>query len=267
MLSALRSALRQFRQHRTFASVTVLVLGLGTGAATTVFTIVDAVVLRPLPYLEPDRLVTLWDTNYEKGLSHEPVSPVTFMDYRALPAFRDAAAWWRPGVNLTEPGREPQRVATIETSANLFDVLGVSPQLGAGFPRGGPFFVNNDLVAVISDRLWRTRFDASPDAIGRALTLNGTPYRVVGVMPPGFHYPDTIDVWQRLRWDLTQHSRSAHFMEACSGWATGYPSGRPRAPPMPSRYACSGTFRSPTGGGAYASRRSSTSSSVTTARR
>lgn len=100
MASALRVAFRQFRQHPTFALVTVLVLGLGTGAATTVFTIVDAVVLRPLPYKAPDRLVTMWDTNHEKGLSHDPISPVNFMDYRALPVFQDAAAWWRPGVNL-----------------------------------------------------------------------------------------------------------------------------------------------------------------------
>lgn len=90
--SALRVAFRQFRHHPAFALVTVLVLGLGAGAATTVFTIVDAVVLRPLPYKEPDRLVTLWDANYEKGLPHDPISPVNFMDYRELPVFDDAAA-------------------------------------------------------------------------------------------------------------------------------------------------------------------------------
>ncbi len=113
-------------------------LGLGTGAATTVFTVVDSVVLRPLPYSQPDRLVTLWDTNTEKGLQHDPISPVNFMDYRALPVFKDAAAWWRPGVNLVDPGMDPVRVKTIEVSANLFDLLGVKPQVGAGFPPSGP---------------------------------------------------------------------------------------------------------------------------------
>ena len=160
--SAIRLALRQFRQHPTFALVTVLVLGLGTGAATTVFTIVDAVVLRPLPYAAPDRLVTLWDTNTEKGLAHDPISPVNFMDYRALPVFKDAAAWWRPGVNLIDPGLDPVRVNTIEVSGNLFDVLGVRPQVGAGFPDEGPFFHQSELIAVISDRLWRTRYSADP---------------------------------------------------------------------------------------------------------
>ena len=133
---ALRMALRQFRLHPAFALITILVLGLGTGAATLVYTIVDSVVLRPLPYRAPDELVKLWDTNLEKGLTHDPISPVTFMDYRALPVFADAAGWWRPEVNLVDPGMDPVRVKTIETSANLFTVLGVEPQAGPGLPEG-----------------------------------------------------------------------------------------------------------------------------------
>jgi putative ABC transport system permease protein len=214
VLSSFRMALRLFRQHPSFAFVTVLVLGLGTGAATTVFTVVDSVVLRPLPYERSDRLVTLWDTNHERGLSHDPISPVNFMDYRALPVFNGAAAWWRPAVNLVEPGEDPVRVNTIEVSANLFDVLGVRPQIGSGFPANGPFFARNEPIAVISDRLWRTRYNADPSLIGRPINLSGTPYMVVGIMPAKFHFPDDIDVWQRLKWDLTQHSRAAHFMEA-----------------------------------------------------
>ena len=221
VFSAIRTALRQFRQHPSFALVTVLVLGLGTGAATTVFTVVDAVVLRPLPYAAPDRLVTIWDTNVEKGLAHDPISPVNFMDYRALPVFKDAAAWWRPGVNLVDPGMDPVRVNTIEVSGNVFDVLGVRPQVGAGFPPNGPIFHSTELTAVISDRLWRTRYSADPSIVGRQLSLNNTPYLIVGVMPAKFHYPDDIDVWQRLRWDLTQHSRAAHFMEAVARLSDG----------------------------------------------
>jgi putative ABC transport system permease protein len=213
VMNAIRTALRQFRHQPSFALVTVLVLGLAIGAATTVFSVVDSVVLKPLPYKAPDRLVTLWDTNVERGLSHDPISPVNFMDYRALPVFKDAAAWWRPGVNLTEPGVDPIRVNTIEVSGNLFDVLGVGPQVGSGFPPQ-VFFAQKELVAVISDRLWRSRFDADPGLIGKMIDLNGTPYQVVGVMPPRFHFPDDVDVWQRLRWDLTRHSRAAHFMEA-----------------------------------------------------
>src|SRR5918993_275876 len=221
VMSAIRLAIRQFRQHPSFALVTVLVLGLGTGAATTVFTVVDSVVLRPLPYANPDELVTLWDTNPEKGLAHDPISPVNFMDYRALPVFSDAAAWWRPGINLTEAGKDPMRVTTIEVGGNVFDVLGVRPQIGAGFPSGGPMFVTNELICVISDRLWRTRFSGDPSIIGKSLSFNDTPYTVVGVMAPKFHFPDDVDVWQRVRWDYTQHSRAAHFMEAVARLSPG----------------------------------------------
>ncbi|MEP6783460.1 MAG: ABC transporter permease, partial [Acidobacteriota bacterium] len=221
VLSAIRLAMRQFRQHPTFALVTMLVLGLGTGAATTVFSVVDSVVLRPLPYPEADRLVTLWDTNPEKGLAHDPISPVNFMDYRALPVFNDAAAWWRPGINLVENGKDPMRVNTIETGANLFEVLGVKPQIGAGFPAGGKMFVSKELICVISDRLWRSRFSGDPSVIGKAISLNDTPYIVVGVMAPKFHFPDDVDVWQRVQWDFTQHSRAAHFMEAVARLAPG----------------------------------------------
>jgi len=213
-MTSFKAALRQFRQHPTFALVTVLVLGLGTGAATTVFTVVDSVVLTPLPYRAPDRLVAIWDTNAEQALSHDPISPVNFMDQRALPVFEDAAAWWRPGINLTDPGKDPVRVPTIEVSGNLFDVLGVAPQVGGGFPAKGPLFAQGERIAVISDRLWRSRYNADPSIVGRPLLFNGTPYTVAGVMPPRFHYPDDVDVWQRLQWDMTQHSRQAHFMEA-----------------------------------------------------
>ncbi len=221
MLDALRAAARQVRHHPRFALVTMLVLGLGTGATATVFTIVDAVVLRPLPYTNPERLVTIWDTNAEKAANHDPISPVNFMDVRALPVFEDAAAWWRPGINLVDPGLDPARVTTIEVSGNLFSLLGVKPQIGAGFPEGGPLFVQRELVAVISDRLWRTRYGADPSVIGRPLQLNDEPYTVVGVMPAGFNYPDDVDVWQRLRWDMTRHSRAAHFMGAVARMKPG----------------------------------------------
>ena len=212
MRHAFRLALRQFSRHPAFALVTVLVLGLATGASVAVYTVVDAVLLRPLPYTAPNQLITIWDTNHSRGLTHEPMSPVTLMDYRRLDAFADLAGWWRPDINLTDPGMDPVRVRAIETSANLFTLLGVSPQTGPGFPADA--FFDRNRIAVISDRLWRTRYQADPGLIGRQLLLSGNPATIVGVMPPGFHFPDDVDVWQRLVWDFHQHSRQAHFVES-----------------------------------------------------
>ena len=194
---AIRLAVRQLRLRPGFAVITILVLALGIGASTTVFTVVDSVLLRPLPYADPDRLVTLWDSHPRRGSPKELLSPVTFMDYRSLPEFEGAAAWHRPTINLADPGLDPLRVNTIEVSGNLFDVLGVRPQIGEGFPVGGPFFTGEPMI-VISDRLWRTRYHADRSIVGRQLRLNGGPYTVAGVMPPRFHYPDDIDVWERL---------------------------------------------------------------------
>jgi len=214
VLQDLRFALRAFRRAPLFTLFAVALLAVGIGSSTAVFSVLDAVVLRPLPYPDPERLVTVWETNREKSLTHEPISPVNFIDYRDLhQVFADGAAWWKPVIDLTETDHDPLRVNTIETTANLFAVLGVQPAIGPGF-RPDPLFNPDVREAVISDRLWRTRFGASASLLGAPLRLNGAMYTLVGIMPSGFRYPADTDVWELMTWNPARHSRGAHFMES-----------------------------------------------------
>ncbi len=209
----IRFGLRQLRRTPGFTIAAVLALALGIGATTAIFSVLDRVVLRPLPYPDADRLTMVWEANDGKGLSHERISPVNFGDYRGLTqVFEDGAAWWYPQLTLTETGHEPLRVNAIETTPNFFSVLGVQPVLGAGFPTT-PFY-SRETIAIISHRLWRERFGGDPAIIGKAVALNGPLFTVVGVMAPGFQYPNDTDVWHRITWDVAQHSRGAHFMES-----------------------------------------------------
>src|SRR5438034_5761070 len=168
LLQDIRFGWRLLRRTPGFTLSAVLALGLGVGATTAIFTVLDRVVLRPLPYPDPDRLAMVWDTNDGKGLTHERISPVTFGDYRTLTqVFQDAAGWWYPQVNLTEAGRDPIRVNTVEASGNFFSVVDVQPALGSGFPPDQ--FYSRDHIAVISHRLWRVRFNSDPAILGKPI--------------------------------------------------------------------------------------------------
>jgi putative ABC transport system permease protein len=226
LISDVRFAVRSLVRSPSFAITAILALGLGIGSTAGVFSLLEGVVLRPLPYRQPDRLVTIWDTNREKALTHEPISPVTFHDYRSLTTvFHDAAAWWRPQLNLADETGDPIRVSAVETTENLFTVLGVQPAIGRGFTVH-PNLFGPEHEAIISHRLWQTRFGGDPAVVGRAIRLNGFTYTVVGIMPPGFGFPGETDLWQQLQWDLHLHNRGAHFMESVARLEPGVTAGQ-----------------------------------------
>src|SRR3954449_8948499 len=168
LLQDIRFGWRLLRRTPGFTASAVLALALGIGATTAIFSVLDRVVLRPLPYPDAERLAMVWEANDAKGLTHERLSPVNFVDYRGLSqVFESAAAWWYPQLTLTETGREPLRVNAVETTPNLFAVIGVQPVLGGGFPKEPSF--SRDGIAVISHRLWRERFNSDPAIVGKTI--------------------------------------------------------------------------------------------------
>jgi putative ABC transport system permease protein len=187
LLQDLRYGLRMLGKNPGFTAVAVLTLALGIGANTAIFSVVNAVLLRPLPYKDPNRLVFVWQTYRPRGVTWTAVAPANFLDWREQNrVFEDMAAVAISGVYLTGTG-EPKRLEGQRVSASLFPLLGVSPLLGRTFlaeedrPGGDP-------VVILSHRLWQERFGADPSAIGKTLTLDGEMHTVVGIMPPSFRF-------------------------------------------------------------------------------
>jgi predicted permease len=194
ILSDLRYASRILARSPGFATVTVLTLALGIGANTAIFSTVDAVLLRALPFGEPDRLVMVWEENNLAGYSRNTPAPANFVDWKARNrVFLDMAATRGASANLTDEGR-PELVLGRAVTPNFFSVLRVQPALGR------PFTDDEDRqgaqVVMISHDLWQRRFAGDRSAIGRPLTMNGTAYTVIGVMPRGFVFRNRdIDYW------------------------------------------------------------------------
>jgi predicted permease len=182
-------AVRMLRRAPGFTIAAMLTLALGIGANSAIFTVVHAVMLRPLPYPQPDRLIGIVQQHKSFG-----VDVVTLPDYlqwrdraKSLSAL---AAAWRITVNLTGVD-EPERLAGAAVTANLFTTLGVAPRLGATFPDSAA----DSRSVVLSDRLWRRQFGSAATVLGRTLTLNGVARTVTGVMPPGFAWPEGVELW------------------------------------------------------------------------
>jgi putative ABC transport system permease protein len=188
----LRYALRQIRRNPGFAAAAALTLALGIAATTTVFSFVDAALLRPLPYPEPGRLVVLWS---ERGEVHkETVSHLNFLDWRARgSAFEQLALHRRKRFNVgTDAG--PERVAGGLVSANFFRTLGIGPMAGRDFADGEDR-PGQDQVVLVSEGFWRRRLGADPAAVGRTVQIDGAPLSVIGVMPGGVALPADADIW------------------------------------------------------------------------
>jgi putative ABC transport system permease protein len=183
-----RFALRGLGRTPGFTAVAVLTLALGIGANTAIFSVVNAVLLRPLPYADPDRLLALTGSYSKSGVTDVRLSAPELNEYRrAVDALQDAAGSWQIDINLTGSG-EPERIAGAGVSPNFFRVLGVPPELGRDFTEADDAG-HVGYVAIISHELWQRRFGGDPAAIGATVRLDDDPITIVGVMPRGFRHP------------------------------------------------------------------------------
>jgi putative ABC transport system permease protein len=221
-----RFALRSFRRNPGFVAMAVLVLALGIGANSAMFSVVDAVMLRPLPYGASDQLLVVGRGRIAGRPGRGTASWPTFRDWRSHSrSVRDMAAYHGGVVALTGAG-VPELIPSIASTANLFDLLGVRPALGRGFAAGEDQPGRNRVV-VLSDGLWRRRFGADPGMVGRMITLDGASHTVIGVAGPGFNFPPTEHAGQlwvpvpQGNLDVHRHDRSLQTLQVVGRLAPG----------------------------------------------
>ncbi len=200
-----RMAGRSLSRQPGLSAVIVLTLALGIGTTTAIFSVVNGVLLRPLPYEDAARLAMIWENDRATGTVREPASVLDFFDFRERSQAFDGMAMYATGsLNLTRAGGEPRRLRVVTASADLLRVLGVAPALGRAItaaedvPGGEP-------VALFTHAFWQDAFAAAPEVIGTLIELNDRSHTVIGVLPPGFDFPDLdYDLWIPLQRRLNQ---------------------------------------------------------------
>ncbi|TAK13853.1 MAG: FtsX-like permease family protein, partial [Acidobacteria bacterium] len=218
----IRFGWRQIRRRPGVALAAILTLAMGIGATTAIFSVVYGVLLRPLPYREPSRLVQLWEVNPLFSWTEANVAPGNMISWRERNHTLAEMAWYfgsdtrGAGLStLTLGGSgDPVRVDAMSVSANFFDVLGVAPRLGRAFAAGEDTGGPHRLV-VLSDGFWRRQFGADPSIVNRTIPVNGREYTVIGVMPPSFSFDNKpVDFWLPLIMDLAQmrEVRRPHYL-------------------------------------------------------
>lgn len=216
-----RYAIRQLIANPTFSIVMILTLALSIGANSAIFSVINGVLLKRLPYEQPERLVRIFLSSHE--YPKFPLNPWDFLDFRARNhSFESMAAFTRGDVQISGEGGEPMKLNGFGITSGYFRVLGLRPELGREFDFQAEI-PGNGLQVIISDRLWRTRFAADPNIIGRKITLNMQPFTVIGVMPAGTEHPgnvyhslaygDSVDVWWPFSFAGDSNQRGSHYIE------------------------------------------------------
>lgn len=208
----LRYALRVLSRRSGFTAVAVLTLALGIGANTAIFSVVHSVLLRPLPFPEPERLVEVWESRVKLGWNQAGMNPANFWDFQTYnQTFEELAALLSRSLSLTGLGF-PERVDGAAVSAGFFRALGTRPLLGRTFAAGEDEPGADHQVALLANGFWRRRFGADPGVVGSSLTFDGRSFSVVGVLPPGGPWLDAADVFVPLVRD-PQEDRTGFYLQ------------------------------------------------------
>src|SRR5262249_15053646 len=214
VLKDVRYAWRAIFKRPALTVTIAITLGLGLGANAAIFNLIDRLVLRPYPLPDPDRVLLFAETGPGAQYKKENVAPANFFDWRATTTtteFMSAYAYW--DANLTERN-QPERLQGDLITAGFFEALGVKPAFGRTFVRDDETFGRHHVV-VLSDALWKRRFNADPSTVGRRVMVDGGPVEVVGIMPPRFNFPEGCEIWAPISFDpKTPPPRSTRFLTA-----------------------------------------------------
>jgi len=196
----LRYGTRMLLKHPGFSLIAVITLALAIGANTTIFSVINGVLLRPLPFKDSEHLVMVWNMGAEAaGGDRTPLAVADLIDWRTQNHTFEAVGAFQPGSFNYRGGDVPEQVRGASVTSNFLPLLGVNVQLGRGFEPSDEQ-IGAPRVALISDNFWRTRFNADPQLIGRSINLNGVSTTIAGVMPPDFRFPDsTTQIWRAIQ--------------------------------------------------------------------
>ncbi|HEV2806263.1 MAG TPA: ABC transporter permease [Chthoniobacterales bacterium] len=221
LLQDIRYGLRMLLKYKGFTAVAVIALALGIGANTAIFSLVNGVLLRPLPFPDAERIVYFEGNNPSSGINESNISFLDFQDWsQQTDLFASTAAYWTASANLGADGAEPERVPRAGVTSGFFSVLGVQPFLGRTFlPEDDkPGTIS---AAIISHGLWKRRFGSDPAIVGKQVQISSRPITVLGVMPPGFEYPEQTQVWVTSAVTLSQEPRDNRSWSAIARLNTG----------------------------------------------
>ena len=212
LLHDIRYGVRMLLKHKGFTTVAILALGLGIGANTAIFSLVNGVLLRPLPFPNAERIVYFEGKNPAAGITDSNISYLDFADWsHQTDLFASTAAYWTGNADLSGDGSEPEAVPRAGVTIGFFSVLGVQPFLGRAFvpedEKPASFNEGRGTVAIISHGLWKRRFGSDPAIIGKVVVMKSRPLTVIGVMPPGFEYPEQTQIWVNSAVNLSEEPR------------------------------------------------------------